>query len=81
MEPVESAAAHLAHGKLTTIDVDGRANGLSAKGQVRFAGDNALQQITVQQLKLGQTEVAGDWKRVPGGVEVVVPGPKAATSA
>ncbi len=62
-------------GKLTTIDVDGRANGLSAKGQVRFTGDNALQQITVQQLKLGQTEVAGDWKRVPGGVEVSLRGP------
>lgn len=64
-----------AGGKLTTIDVDGRANGLSAKGQVRFTGDNALQQITVQQLKLGQTEVAGDWKRVPGGVEVSLRGP------
>ena len=64
-----------AGGKLTTIDVDGRANGLSAKGQVRFTGDNALQQITVQQLKLGQTEVSGDWKRVPGGVEVSLRGP------
>jgi hypothetical protein len=64
-----------AGGKLTTIDVDGRANGLGAKGQVRFSGDNALQQITVQQLKLGQTDVAGDWKRVPGGVEVSLRGP------
>ncbi|SEN87375.1 Protein of unknown function [Rhodospirillales bacterium URHD0017] len=62
-------------GKLTTIDVDGRANGLNAKGQVRFTGDNALQQITVQQLKLGQSEVSGDWKRVPGGVEVSLRGP------
>jgi hypothetical protein len=64
-----------AGGKLTTIDVDGRANGLNAKGQVRFTGDNALQQITVQQLKLGQTEVSGDWKRVQGGVEVSLRGP------
>ncbi len=38
-----------AGGKLTTIDFDGRSNGLSGKGQVRFTGDNALQQITVQQ--------------------------------
>ena len=59
-----------AGGKLATIDVDGRGNGLSAKGQVRFTGDNALQQISVQQFKLGQTEIAGDWKRVQGGVEV-----------
>lgn len=64
-----------AGGKLTTIDVDGRANGLSAKGQVRFNGDNALQQIIVQQIKLGQTDVSGDWKRVPGGVEVSLRGP------
>ena len=35
-----------AGGKLTTIDFDGRANGLSGKGQVRFAGDNAVQQVT-----------------------------------
>ena len=48
-----------------------RPTGCSAKGQVRFAGDNALQQITVQQFKIGQTDVAGDWKRGPGGVEVV----------
>jgi hypothetical protein len=64
-----------AGGKLQTVDVEGRANGLSAKGQVRFTGDNALQQITVQQLKLGKTDVAGDWKRVPGGVEVSLRGP------
>jgi len=64
-----------AGGKLTTIDVDGRANGLNAKGVVRFTGDSALQQITVQQLKLGKTEVSGDWKRVQGGVEVSLRGP------
>jgi hypothetical protein len=64
-----------AGGKLTTLDFDARANGLSGKGQVRFTGDNALQQITVNQIKIGQTEVAGDWKRVPGGVEVTLRGP------
>jgi hypothetical protein len=64
-----------AGGKLTTIDVDGRANGLNAKGVVRFTSDNALQQITVQQLNLGQTDVSGEWKRVQGGVEVSLRGP------
>jgi hypothetical protein len=63
-----------AAGKLTSIDFDGRANGLSGKGQVRFAGDNALQQITLQQFKIGQTDVAGDWKRVPSGVEISLRG-------
>lgn len=64
-----------AGGKLTSLDFDARANGLSGKGQVRFTGDNALQQITVNQVKIGQTDVTGDWKRVPGGVEVSLRGP------
>src|SRR4029453_1742801 len=63
-----------AAGKLTSIDFDGRANGLSSKGQVRFTGDSALQQITLQQFKIGQTDVAGDWKRIPGGVEISLRG-------
>lgn len=63
-----------AGGKLTTIDVDGRANGLNGKGVVRFNGDNTVQQVTVQQLKLGQTDVSGDWKRTQGGVEVSLRG-------
>ncbi|MEA2811727.1 MAG: hypothetical protein QOJ17_5868, partial [Rhodospirillaceae bacterium] len=57
-------------GKLTTIDFEGHANGLLGKGQVRFAGDNAVQQVTLQQIKIGRTDVAVDWKRVPGGVEL-----------
>ena len=64
-----------AGGKLTTIDFEGRANGLSGKGQVRFAGDNAVQQVTLQQVKIGRTDVAVDWKRVPGGVELSLRGP------
>jgi hypothetical protein len=64
-----------AGGKLTTIDFEGRANGLLGKGQVRFAGDNAVQQVTLQQLKIGQTDVAVDWKRVAGGVELSLRGP------
>ena len=71
-----------AGGKLTTIDVDGRGQRAERQGrQVRFTGDNALQQVTVQQFKLGQTEVSGDWKRVQGGVEVSLRGPSARAAA
>jgi hypothetical protein len=63
-----------AGGKLTTIDFEGHANGLSGKGQVRFAGDNAVQQIVAQQVKIGKTDVSIDWKRVPGGVELALRG-------
>lgn len=63
-----------AGGKLTTIDFDGRANGLSGKGAVRFAGDNVLQQVSLQQFRIGQTDVALDWKRVQGGVELSLRG-------
>jgi hypothetical protein len=64
-----------AGGKLTTLDFEGHANGLLAKGQVRFAGEGAVQQITVQQIKIGRTDVAVDWKRVAGGVELSLRGP------
>ena len=63
-----------AGGKLTTLDFEGHANGLLGKGQVRFAGDNALQQVTLQQIKIGRTDVAVDWKRGPGGVELACKG-------
>src|SRR5216683_3466671 len=62
-------------GKLATIDFEAYANGLLGKGQVRFAGDNAVQQVTLQQIKIGRTDVAVDWKRVPGGVELSLRGP------
>jgi hypothetical protein len=65
----------LAGGKLASIDFDGRANGLSGKGAVRFAGDNVLQQVTLQQFKIGQTDMAVDWKRITGGVELALRGP------
>jgi hypothetical protein len=64
-----------AGGKLQTIDFEGPGNGLQTKGQVRFEGDNALQQIALQQLRIGQTDVAIDWKRAPGGVELSLRGP------
>jgi hypothetical protein len=61
-------------GKLTTADFDGRGNGLLGKGQVRFSGDNAVQQVILQQVKIGQTDIAVDWKRGPGGVELNLKG-------
>jgi len=63
------------NGKLTTIDFDARAAGLAGKGTMRLAGDNVLQQIAVQQLKLGKTDIAIDWRRAQGGVEVSLRGP------
>ncbi len=63
-----------AGGKLTTADFEGRGNGLQAKGQMRFSGDNSVQQVTLQQIKIGQTDIAIDWKRGPGGVEVSLKG-------
>ncbi len=62
-------------GKLTTADFEGRGVGLEAKGQARFGPDNLLQQITMQQAKLGRSDVSLDWKRVPAGVEMWVKGP------
>jgi hypothetical protein len=64
-----------AGGKLSTIDFDGRGNGLVGKGQARFAGDNALQQISLTQLKVGRTDLAVDWRRGPTGVDVSLRGP------
>jgi hypothetical protein len=63
-----------AGGKVQTIDYDARSNGLLAAGQVRFAGDNTVQQVVLQQFRVGRTDVAGEWKRTPGGVEVALRG-------
>jgi len=63
-----------AGGKLTTADFEGRGNGLQGKGQVKFSADNAVQQVALQQIKIGQTDLAIDWKRGPGGVELSLKG-------
>lgn len=63
-----------AGGKITTADFDGRGGGLLVKGQVRFGGDSSVQQITLQQVKLGQTDIAVDWRRQPGGVDIAIKG-------
>jgi hypothetical protein len=61
-------------GKLVSADFDGRANGLIARGQAHFAGDNALQNISLKQFVLGRSDFAFDWKRAAGGVEVSLVG-------
>ncbi len=63
-----------AGGKLSSIDFEGRAEGLAGKGSVRFGADNVLQQVALQQFRLGKTDVTLDWKRVPGGVELSMKG-------
>lgn len=64
-----------AGGKITTADFDGRGGGLQVKGQVRFGGDSSVQQISLQQVKLGQTDIAVDWRRHAGGVDIAIKGP------
>ncbi|WP_421998082.1 DUF3971 domain-containing protein [Reyranella sp.] len=71
---VQATMKLAAGGKLSTVDFDGRGSGLTAKGTLRFAGDNALQQATLQQFRLGRTDVAGSWTRQPGGVELSLQG-------
>ncbi len=63
-----------AGGKITTADFDGRGGGLQAKGQVRFGGDSSVQQVSLQQVKIGQTDIAVDWRRNPGGVDIAIKG-------
>lgn len=63
-----------AGGKITTADFDGRGGGLQVKGQVRFGGDSSVQQISLQQVKLGQTDIAVDWRRHAGGVDIAIKG-------
>jgi hypothetical protein len=60
--------------KLTTADFESRANGLAAKGQVRFGADNSVQQISIGQISLGATDIAAEWRRGPTGVDVTLRG-------
>ncbi|KAF0105132.1 MAG: hypothetical protein FD144_770 [Rhodospirillaceae bacterium] len=61
-------------GRIATADFEGRGGGLQAKGQVRFGGDSSVQQISLQQVKLGQTDIAVDWRRHAGGVDIAIKG-------
>lgn len=56
--------------KLTTADLEGRGNGLSAKGQVRLGTDNTIQQISISHVALGRTDMAAEWRRIGGGVDL-----------
>ncbi len=64
-----------AGGKITTADFDARAATLQTKGQVRFGADSSVQQIALQQVKLGLTDISVDWRRHPGGIDIAVRGP------
>ena len=61
--------------RMQSVDFDGRSNGLVAKGQLRFDSDGAVQQVALQQLAIGRSDLALDWKRVAGGVEIALRGP------
>lgn len=61
-------------GKLSSAEFEGRGAGLQAKGVARFATDNVLQQVTMQQVKIGRTDLSFDWRRQPGGVELSIKG-------
>ena len=60
--------------KLTTIDFDGRAAGLSSKGQARFGSSNDLQQMTLQQFSLGRSDLSAEWRRADNGMEIAIRG-------
>ena len=61
-------------GKLNTADFDGRSAGLVIKGTARVSGEDAVQQLTVNELALGRTNISVDWRRRPGGVDIDVRG-------
>jgi hypothetical protein len=63
-----------AGGKLTTTDFEGRASGLSAKGQVRFGADSSVQQVALSQLALGASDLSVEWRRAANGVDVALRG-------
>ena len=65
-----------AGGKLTTIDFEGRGQRpLRPRARCASPATTPCSRSPLQQLKLGRTDVAGDWKRVPGGVELSLRGP------
>lgn len=63
-----------AGGRITTADFDGRGGGLQTKGQVRLDAAGSVQQISLPQVRLGQTDIAVEWRRNPGGIDVAIKG-------
>jgi hypothetical protein len=61
-------------GKLGAAEFDGRGGGLAVKGTARFNGEDAVQQLTFNELTLGRTSISVDWRRRPGGVDIDVGG-------
>src|SRR6185295_16411608 len=43
---------------------------LTLKGNVQFGAENSVQQIAFSHFALGRTDLAIDWKRGPGRVEI-----------
>jgi len=60
--------------KLVSAEFDGKGAGLALKGQVKFGADNTVQQVAFSQFQLGRTDLAIDWKRSPGRVEIALKG-------
>jgi hypothetical protein len=70
-----NVALKLAPGaKLVSAEFDGKGAGLALKGQVHFGSDNTVQQIAFSQFVLGRTDMAIDWKRNPGRVDIALRG-------
>lgn len=55
--------------KLASADFDGRAGGLTAKGQMRFGPDSSIQQVSFKQIAIGRSDLALDWARGVAGME------------
>jgi hypothetical protein len=60
--------------RILSATFDGRAAGLVAKGQVGFGDKASLQQVSLQQFALGRTDLTGDWRRTPSGVDIFLKG-------
>jgi hypothetical protein len=60
--------------KLASADFEGHANGLKTKGQVRFGADSAVQQVDLQQIAIGRSDLAINWKRAASGFDLALKG-------
>lgn len=67
---VDLGLKFMAGGKLASAEFDGGAADLAVKGAVRLNGEDSIQQVTFSKLALGRTDVALDWRRRVGGVDI-----------
>lgn len=63
-----------AGGKIVSAEFDGQSNGLLAKGRLRFGAGAAVEEVNLQKLSIGRSDIAVGWKHGPAGVEVDVSG-------